>query len=461
MKSVNYALLVALSSFMMTACGGGGSVAGPTKESSADEVAALIDDVKVSAEDRRITQTANSDSQIDYTKVDWIPSASGSGSSAKLSSKMVFSKNRVISSKVESDGSDTKKWSLYSKKDNSSITSVYDTDRQSDVIELNGDGLKSGFKMGYSFNGNTGWNDTTDKSIKWSMKYSEDFIIYVRVSTKQGYRYLYYTNANKNYGESTYDKPHYIHNGLGVASNDGTWRTFTRNLSADLKRFQPMNEIISVDGFFVRGSGRIDDVELLNTKGTVVNETTYEDGEDASTNRWAIYDKTPAGASVENVDDANKGSKVIQLTGNGTKNGFVLGGWRNKWKNTTNKEISWDIKTDKNFVVYVSVMTAKGPRFMTYTPLSEDTFAKNPNYQESTVKVVNGYTYVNHYFNPNTRDGSWHNISRNLELDLKDYEPDNSIVSVSGFLIRASDARLDNIKMFDTNNDGDYDNSTN
>jgi hypothetical protein len=460
MKSINYALLVSLSSFMLTACGGG-STNVVTTEASADDVAVLIP-VTESTEDRAISTRVDETTEVDYSKVDWIPDESNLTASSKLSYKVAYSANPTVSQKIESDGSDADKWSLYSVNGGTpTITSVYDDDRGSDVIEFNGDGVHNGYLLGYSFNTNTGWNDTVNKSIKWSMKFNEEYIIYVRVSTTEGYRYLYYTANNKDYGISTYDSPHYIHNGLGSSSDDGQWLTVTRNLSADLNRFEPMNEILSVDGFFVRGSGRVDDVELLTTEATVVNETIYEDAEDTLITGWEIYDSNPSDAEVKNIVDADSGSNVIELTGDGIKNGFVLGSWSNRWDNTINKEISWDLKTDENYIVYVSVITEKGQRFMTYSPLSDDTYARNPNYQESTVKVVNGYTYVNHYLPPSTRSGSWNTISRNLELDLKNYEPDNKIISVSGFLVRGDNLRLDNIKMFDTNTDGDFDNSTN
>ena len=87
---------------------------------------------------------------------------------------------------------------------------------------------------------------------------------YIRMNTTDGYRYLYYTPTNHNYGVSSYDNPHYIHHGLG--KNDGEWKTFTRDLDADLKRFDPDNSIISVDGFFIRASGMIDDIILLKEK---------------------------------------------------------------------------------------------------------------------------------------------------------------------------------------------------
>jgi hypothetical protein len=459
MKSINYALLVALSSLTMTACGGGSGSSGPSTEASADEVAALVtvqEDTPISREDARIAEVVeNNNHETDfYEKVDWIPNNSVSTSSKKLTYKPTYSSNRTISSKVESDGTDTTIWSIYSGgKDNAIITTIYDDDRKSDVIEFRGDGIKSGYKMGYSYGTNSGWNDSVNKTIKWSMKFNEQYVIYVRVSTKDGYRYLYYTAKNKNYGKSA---KYYIHNGLGSASDEGSWLTVTRNLNADLKRFEPMNEVTSVDGFFVRGSGLIDDVELLKTEATIVNETLYEDAEDGEITGWRVYDKNPSGAEVLNVTDADSGSKVIELKGDGTKNGYLLG----TWNNTINKEISWDMKYDEDYVIYLSVETKKGHRFITYSPMSEITCTKKGEGYGQGKKEIGGYTYIHTYLCPNTKDGTWKTISRNIELDLKKYESDNELISVDAFLIRGS-GRVDNIKMFDTNADGDYDNSTN
>ena len=460
MKSVNYALLLMVSPFIIAGCGAD-SVKSPSKEASIDDVAILVD-IKESSEDEHISQLVD-ESAVAYEKAGWIPGENSAVSSSKHAYKVNYSSistSDVRSLKVESNGGNSDDWRIYSGgTDNATITSEYDSQRGSDVIVLKGDGTKSGYVLGYSYSKGSTWKDATNKVLKWSMKFNEKFVIYVRVSTKDGYRYLYYTSNNKSYGVSSYDAPHYIHNGLGSASDDGKWITFTRNLSADLKRFDRFNEITSVDGFFVRGSGSIDDIELLQTKSTIVNETVYENAEDGKDSRWKVYDNNPAGATITNVDDADKSSKVIELKGDGTKNGFVLGSWDNRWKNTINKEISWDIKTNEGFVVYISVITAKGHRFMTYSPLSDKTFASNPNYTEGR-QTDGKYTYLNHHFTPSVRDGSWNTISRNLELDLKAYEPNNSLISVSGFLIRAN-ARVDNIKMFDTNTDGDYDNSTN
>ena len=54
----------------------------------------------------------------------------------------------------------------------------------------------------------------------------------------------------------------YVHHGLGSVSKNGTWQTFTRDLQADLHAGEPDNDIISVDAFLIKGSGRVDDIKL-------------------------------------------------------------------------------------------------------------------------------------------------------------------------------------------------------
>jgi hypothetical protein len=284
------------------------------------------------------------------------------------------------------------------------------------------------------------------------MNFSEDYMIYVRVSTRKGYRYLYYTANNTNHGIiKSYDSGHYIHNGLGSTSNDGSWRTFSRNLTADLKRHEPDNAITSVDGFYVRGSGLIDDIELLPANNEHINEVVYSDGEDGKTTGWSSYAES---GQITNENNA------IKLKGNGLKSGYMLGGWSNStgWKNTINKEISWDMNYNENYVIYLSVETDKGHRFITYSALSQDTFKNNPNYKKEV--EYGGYTYLHLGLNPNTKGGSLQTVTRNIEADLKRFDESYSLITVNAFLVRGSGI-IDNVKMFDTNSDGDYDNTTN
>jgi len=456
MKSVNYTLLVALSIFMLTACGGG-SASGPAKEATEGDVGALVQ-TPINQADEQLRDETIANDELEYKKAEWIPTLDTATTSGKISKIDYSPKIKSVAQKVVSNGDNTDGWVVYDKRvAGATIESINDAEK-GNVIKLSGEALKNGFSIGYTHSEGSTWNDKANKTIKWSMKYSKDFMIYVRVSTKQGYRYLYYTDRNKNYGEVKYDKPHYIHNGLGTTSNDGTWRTFTRNLSADLKRFQPTNEIISVDGFLVRGSGLIGNIELLPSNSEQINQVTYEDAEDGKNTRWSVYTSGHAG-TISNVNGDS--SRVIKLNGDGTKTGYILGAWKkeNRWKNTINKEISWDMKFCEDFVIYISVETAHGHRFITYSPLSEETFATNPNYGQGK-KVYGDETYIHLGLNPNTKGCSWQTVARNLEADLKKYEPSNSLNSINAYLIRGS-GFVDGIKTYDTNTDGDYDNSTN
>ena len=134
------------------------------------------------------------------------------------------------------------------------ITNVYDTDRVSNVIEFTGNGTNNGYRLRNA--DGAYWNDTNFQVLEWSMKYSESFVVYVAVQTKDGFRYLYYTPA----ATSSLGTDTYVHHGLGAGIQDGNWHTLVRDLRHDLKEAQPNNELQAVLGFLIRGSGRVDDI---------------------------------------------------------------------------------------------------------------------------------------------------------------------------------------------------------
>jgi hypothetical protein len=49
-----------------------------------------------------------------------------------------------------------------------------------------------------------------------------------------------------------------------------------------------------------------------------------------------------------------------------------------------------------------------------------------------------GTQYVIRGLGTATKDGTWQTITRDLEADLKAFQPDNHILSVNAFLIRGS-----------------------
>ncbi|PID99943.1 MAG: hypothetical protein CSA81_14255, partial [Acidobacteria bacterium] len=163
------------------------------------------------------------------------------------------------STTIWEDGEDgnTLGWDIY---DNdppgAAIAIVHDDEAASQVVEFTGAAMQNGYRLRQA--DGTDFNETEHKILQWSVKYSENFVIYIAVQTTLGFRYLYYTTAEtSNLGDGST-----IHHGLGRSAADGSWHTFTRDLSYDLKDAQPDNELLSVQAFLIRGSGRIDNISL-------------------------------------------------------------------------------------------------------------------------------------------------------------------------------------------------------
>jgi hypothetical protein len=159
--------------------------------------------------------------------------------------------NSGITIREDAEDGDTANWIVYTGAGN--ITNIFDLDRQSRVIELNGpNGTADGFRY------NIIWNETNEMVLSWSMKYSEDFTFFVSAETTDGSRIFVYQPTD-NSTEITDGGARYQFS-LGSDVIDGTWRTFTRDLDADLNVLDPDNELISITRIAIRGSGLVDDI---------------------------------------------------------------------------------------------------------------------------------------------------------------------------------------------------------
>jgi hypothetical protein len=136
------------------------------------------------------------------------------------------------------------------------ITDVYDPDRDSTVIELAGSAMSNGYRL--RSGDFSKWANSSQLVLVWSMKYAEDFVICAGVDTTDGYRILRYKPIDWDELES--DSP--IRFGIGSGARDGQWHTFVRDLQADLERAQSGVTILRVNSFWIRGSGRVDDIKL-------------------------------------------------------------------------------------------------------------------------------------------------------------------------------------------------------
>ncbi|HHC11265.1 MAG TPA: DUF5011 domain-containing protein [Campylobacterales bacterium] len=150
----------------------------------------------------------------------------------------------------------TKGWSVYNNISNATIKNVYDKEKKSRVILLGSKDSRTGYMLELERDSKT-WCKSDGKSLHWSMKTQEDFVIFISIQTIQGHRSLIYTASEKN-GKGYY--------GLGKKATDGTWHKFSRDLDLDLKRYEPSNRIIAVDTFFIRGNMKIDDVAIVDIK---------------------------------------------------------------------------------------------------------------------------------------------------------------------------------------------------
>ena len=148
---------------------------------------------------------------------------------------------------------------------------------------------------------------------------------------------------------------------------------------------------------------------------------TYEDGEDKKTTRWETLNPSSS-ATIKNVYDKSKHNQVIQFKGNGTKSAYIL-----TINESENKKLfHWQMKYSEDFVIFISLDTRLGKRYLIYTPGRK-----------------NGY--MQYGLGLEAISGTWQRYSRNLEDDLRYFDNRNSIIKVNSFVIRGSGS-LDNIK---------------
>jgi len=187
----------------------------------------------------------------------------------------LFSFSTFALATIYADGEDGRvnTWQINGNKPaGATVKTRYDNDKKSQVIAFKGDGRKSVYLIGGTRDRN-GWKNSQENVIKWSMNFSEKFKISLYVESEKGRRVLYYDYRDKDKGLYL---EKYIRMGLGAKSRSGKWVNFERNLDTDLKKYEPDNRILRVNGFKVHGSGRMDNIELTSGQPSPIDK---EDGE--------------------------------------------------------------------------------------------------------------------------------------------------------------------------------------
>ena len=348
-----------------------------------------------------------------------------------LISSLLFSTLLSANTLIYEDAEDqsTARWNIYTNASNTAtIDNVYDVSKQSNVIKLTGANTSDGFKIGsWEFDNDDKWNNTTGKKLNFDFKYMGKATIYLRIETNNGAKYLYYKFDGP---DEVTSNGRYIRHNLGVAPAIGTWVHIERNIESDTAAYNTGNVLTATHGFFVNGSASIDNLTLDETQPT---------------SEWRTYNGEKANSTVTSVHDQELNQSVISLNNieTSSSNGFELGAveGNNTWANP-NTNISWKMKYNENFVIYVNVLTSEGIKHLKYTSADVDS------------ALSDNQNYVHHGLGTNIKNNQWQTVQRDLQADLNEYYPTNiNIISVNGFSVIGS-GLLSEIKVFgnDINN---------
>jgi len=353
----------------------------------------------------------------------------------KMLSSVNINKDNNISIVYE-DGQDgtTQGWSIFQNSSGTAtITNITDNSKGSRVIRLQGEGLADAYILRDSQNNS--WNNTTDHILQWSLNYNEYFTIYVEVQTTNGRRYLVYNPRDDDRGL----RGEYIRFGVGANIADGNWHTITRDLAQDINSVEEGNRLLSIEGMIIRGSGLIDDIQTLIDSGDDENDEDenafiYEDAQDGNINGWTIFQNTSGTATITNIEDNTRGSRVIQLQGEGKADAYRLRSDDNtNWNDTQHHNLRWSMNYGEDYTFYVLINTTKGRRYLTYRPQNETSGLSGD--------------YVNIGLGTNSNNGTWQTFTRDLKADIENYENDNEFIAIDSIIIRGS-GRVDDIEAF-------------
>lgn len=151
-----------------------------------------------------------------------------------------------------------------------------------------------------------------------------------------------------------------------------------------------------------------------------------EDAEQGDTSKWRATDRTPEGYAIDNREE--DGNRFIALTSTDRQNAFTIGnrtataaglGLENR------PRVSWRMRADDAYTLLFAVDTIDGFRYLIYNHAR----VSQPSGTDRTVRTGLGSL---------SRDGKWHLFNRDLQADLQQAQPDNTIVSVNGLVVRGS-----------------------
>ena len=178
---------------------------------------------------------------------------------------------------------------------------------------------------------------------------------------------------------------------------------------------------------------------LLGVTSSLLSAHIYFNGNEFDQNNiprdgWRVYDNSPAGATAEIIYDEEK---YIKLEGEGRSNAYILGNRKSSsghaWKDGTNYIFSWKMKVNEKYRITLYTETKKGSRRFNITYKRKD-------------KGLYKKRYIGIGLGKKSMDGTWQTFEIDLKAKLKQYEPDNQLITVNGIKVRGS-ALFDDIEL--------------
>ncbi len=167
---------------------------------------------------------------------------------------------------------------------------------------------------------------------------------------------------------------------------------------------------------------------------------TYEDAESGSASKWSI--RSGESGDVINVMDSEGQSRVIEFSSGGS---YMIGARSGEeaWSDKRSKSISFRLKSKLKETIYVLIDTKEGQRKLFYRTDTANRGLKHG--------FIGG---IHHGLGTSISNESWRTITRDLESDLKDAEPDNELTAVNGLIHNGGAGnRIDDIILYNPNRD--------
>ena len=373
------------------------------------------------------------------------------------------------------EGNDIGEWSIQNgSHPSATLTPMYDSTLNSNVMHFSDAGI---YRL--RLPNNLLWDNKTESVLSLDVNFDTYYTLWVYVDTEQGIRKLFYNALNVHAGHhNNQHLPFVGADGTGIINSFGRHRTHrdnrthtrgwlnhpldknnrngwvrvTLDLERDLRDTEPDNHITSVFSIKITGtSGMVDNVSLDNP--TRITKSILADD-------WSLTAGVEEGGVVNLIEDDEDRGSVIELNGTVNSSSFTTGAKEgaNGWNDTEHDIIQWKIKTENWFKVIVHANTSNGLRDLVYFPERRDR-----RFDSETGEIGIGIGERRHLGDAspdNNHDGVpdydigtggvWQTFTRNIAMDVNEYENGNNLISINGFTVIGTNSALHDSAMVES-----------